>query len=191
MRHDLLEAAVELIRRDGLEALTVERVAEASGVAKGTVYLYFESKRRLVEQAVERLVEPLVSEISAILESRDLPPETRLRRTAEANLRYFDDNRGLFRVFVHGRFDRSTPAGRTRTPHYRAILDRTAAVVAEGSAAGAFHPLDPEAVAAIWLEAVTAVLLRRLLSAHPPPRAVDLDLLTELFFGGLRAPAAG
>jgi AcrR family transcriptional regulator len=191
MRQDLLEAAVELIRRDGLEALTVERVADACGVAKGTVYLYFENKRRLVEQAVERLVEPLVTEVTSLLETRELPPETRLRWMAEANLQYFDDNRGLFRVFVHGRFDNRTRAGRTRTPHYRTILEKTARVVAEGSASGELRPFDPETVAAIWMEAVTAVILRRLMSADPPSRATDLDLLIELFFGGLRAPAAG
>jgi AcrR family transcriptional regulator len=186
MREDLLDAAVGLIRQEGLEALTMERVAEAAGVAKGTVYLYFESKRRLVERAVERLVEPLVSEISEVLGS-DLPADERLRRMAEANLRYFEENRHLFRVFVHGRFDTRTRAEQTRGKHYRTILDGTARAVAAGVASGRFRPLDPEPVAALWLEAVTTLTVRRLLDPGPPPVEADLDLLTGLFFHGLLA----
>ncbi|HSL82981.1 MAG TPA: TetR/AcrR family transcriptional regulator [Thermoanaerobaculia bacterium] len=188
MREDLLDSAVELIRAQGVEALTMDRVAESAGVAKGTVYLYFESKGRLVEQAVERLVEPLVAEVSEALDS-DLPAEARLRAMAEANLRFFDDNRHLFRAFVQGRFDTRTRAEQTRTPHYRAVLEKARRVVASGVAEGAFRPLDPEAVAAVWIEAITALLVRRLLSADPPALAADLDLLTNLFFDGLRAPA--
>lgn len=191
MRRDLLEAAVGLIRREGVEALTMERVAEAAGVAKGTVYLYFASKGRLVEQAIARHIEPLVLEISSIFEAQGVPPEDRLRRMAEANLRYFDDNRHLFRVVVQGRFDTRTRAEQARSPHYRKVHEGTARVVAEGVASGRFRRLDPEAVAAVWIEAVTAVLIRRLLSAEPPPRESDLDLLATLFFQGLRAPTGG
>lgn len=186
MRQDLLDAAVRLIRSEGIEALTMDRVAEAAGVAKGTVYLYFESKRRLVERAVERLVEPLVSEVSEVLGS-DLPADERLRRMAEANLRYFEENRHLFQAFVHGRFDTRTRAEQVRAPHYRTILERTTQAVAAGVAAGRFRPLDPEPVAALWLEGVTTVLVRRLLDPDPPPVETDLDLLTGLFFHGLLA----
>lgn len=190
MRRDLLDAAVELIRSEGVEALTMDRVAEAAGVAKGTVYLYFENKRRLVERAVETLIEPLVTEVSELLDS-DLPAEDRLRGMAGANLRFFDDNRHLFRAFAHGRFDTRTRAEQTRSSQYQAILQKTTRVVAAGVAAGRFRPLDPEAAAALWMEAITAILVRRLMSADPPPLAADLELLTGLFFDGLRRPAPG
>ena len=186
MRQDLLDAAVGLVRKEGLEALTMDRVAEAAGVAKGTVYLYFDSKRRLVERAVERLLEPLVSEIAEVLGS-DLPADERLRRMAEANLRYFEENRHLFRVFVHGRYDTRTRAEQTRAKHYRTILEGTVRAVAAGVAAGRFRPLDPEPVAALWLEAVTTVIVGRLLAPDPRPVEADLDLLTGLFFHGLLA----
>lgn len=190
MRRDLLDAAVDLIRSEGIEALTMDRVAEAAGVAKGTVYLYFESKGRLVERAVEALIEPLVTEVSEILAS-DLPAEERLRRMAGANLRFFDDNRHLFRAFAQGRFGTRTRAEQTRSPHYQTILQKATRVVAAGVAAGRFRPLDPEAVAALWMEAITAILVRRLMSADPPPLAADLELLIGLFFDGLRQPASG
>lgn len=186
MRRDLLEAAVELIRREGAETLTVERVAEAAGVAKGTVYLYFETKQRLLEGAVERLLEPLVSEVSDVLDS-DLPAEERLRRMAASNLRFFDDNRNLFRVFAQRRLDTRTRAEQTRSTHYQTVLEKTSRVVSDGAATGRFRALDPSSVAALWIEAITAVLVRRLMDPDPRSLESDLDLLTSLFFDGLLA----
>ena len=48
-RQQLLDAARELIVERGFEATTMSDVAEAAGVAKGTVYLYFDSKADLLD----------------------------------------------------------------------------------------------------------------------------------------------
>jgi AcrR family transcriptional regulator len=46
----LFEAAVELIGQRGADAVTVDEIAAAAGVAKGTVYYNFGSKNELVQQ---------------------------------------------------------------------------------------------------------------------------------------------
>ncbi len=43
---EILAAARQLLDQRGLEAMTMEEIAAAAGVAKGTVYLYFQSKDR-------------------------------------------------------------------------------------------------------------------------------------------------
>lgn len=43
----LLQAAVKVFARDGIDAASVADIAEAAGVAKGSVYLYFDSKETL------------------------------------------------------------------------------------------------------------------------------------------------
>src|SRR3954471_2457610 len=67
-RDQILDAAEEVLLSNGLNATTVADVAEAAGIAKGTVYLHFESKTELmaglrarhVEHFSERLTEILV-----------------------------------------------------------------------------------------------------------------------------------
>ena len=44
-RQDILEAALELFVENGFEDTTVQQIADRAGVAAGTVYLYFGSKR--------------------------------------------------------------------------------------------------------------------------------------------------
>lgn len=50
----LLDVTARLLARDGPAGLRVEDVAEEAGVAKGTVYIEFDSKASLIEAALER-----------------------------------------------------------------------------------------------------------------------------------------
>src|SRR5512132_2839109 len=47
-REQILDAAARVLVERGLAATTMAEVAEAASVAKGTVYLYFESKAELL-----------------------------------------------------------------------------------------------------------------------------------------------
>lgn len=43
-RRELLEAALEIIKREGLPASTLSRIADRAGVSKGIVHHYFSGK---------------------------------------------------------------------------------------------------------------------------------------------------
>lgn len=52
-RATLLEAAAEVVRREGVGGLTLERVADTAGVSKGGLLYHFGSKRELVLAMVD------------------------------------------------------------------------------------------------------------------------------------------
>jgi len=55
-RHrQLLQAALRIFARDGIDGASVADIAEAAGVAKGSVYLYFDSKEALAGDLVRHL----------------------------------------------------------------------------------------------------------------------------------------
>ncbi len=54
MRERILDAAFELFYQGGIHATGIDRVIEASGVAKMTLYKYFPSKQDLVLAVLER-----------------------------------------------------------------------------------------------------------------------------------------
>lgn len=56
-RDRVLRAALELIPRLGLHNTPVAAIAERAGVAKGTPYLYFESKEALINELYRELVD--------------------------------------------------------------------------------------------------------------------------------------
>ncbi|MBW1604653.1 TetR/AcrR family transcriptional regulator [Streptomyces sp. JJ66] len=63
-RQKLYEAAVTLIAEQGFSATSVEEIAEAAGVAKGTVYYNFASKTELFEELLRHGVELLTGSLS-------------------------------------------------------------------------------------------------------------------------------
>lgn len=52
MHEKLLHSGFELISREGIRSLTVEEVAQRSGIAKGTFYNFFPSKEEFVYQVI-------------------------------------------------------------------------------------------------------------------------------------------
>nr|WP_300149657.1 TetR/AcrR family transcriptional regulator [Propionicimonas sp.] len=64
-RDELLDIALQLCRSDGFEAMSVEQVTRAAGVAKGTFYHYFASKDAMLEELVGRFGEALFDYLSA------------------------------------------------------------------------------------------------------------------------------
>jgi AcrR family transcriptional regulator len=53
-RPQLLDAAIDVIRRDGAAALTLDAVAARAGVSKGGVLYHFASKRELIDGLMTR-----------------------------------------------------------------------------------------------------------------------------------------
>mgnify|MGYP001803557503 CR=1 FL=1 len=54
MRHGILDAAMQVYVKKGYHAATIADVAEAAGLGKGTLYLYFKNKEAIAMSMVER-----------------------------------------------------------------------------------------------------------------------------------------
>ena len=93
-RTRILEAALALFRKRGFEKTTMRDIAEASGVALGAAYYYFDSKDELVMgfyERAQRELDPLLE--AALAKTNGL--EERLRAVIEVKLQYFAPNRKL------------------------------------------------------------------------------------------------
>jgi AcrR family transcriptional regulator len=93
-RARILDAAMDLFRRQGFEETTMRGIATEAGMATGAAYYYFDSKDAIVlafyDQSQKEL-QPLLEE--ALAGSKDL--KERLRLLLDVKLRYFEPNRRL------------------------------------------------------------------------------------------------
>lgn len=78
-RLHILEAATSLFVQNGYRKTSVGQVASAAGVAKGTVYLYFETKIELLVAAIALEKREFLGRMEAIF-GEDLDPRERLKR---------------------------------------------------------------------------------------------------------------
>ena len=76
-RATILNAAEALIERDPENFASVAQVAEAAGLAKGTVYLYFRTKEEIVLAVHAQHSERMFAELEVVLarHGRELTPE--------------------------------------------------------------------------------------------------------------------
>jgi AcrR family transcriptional regulator len=93
-RARILDAAMELFRRQGFEETTMREIAAEAGVATGGAYYYFDSKDAIVlafyDQSQQEL-EPVIEQ--ALAGGKHL--KERLAALLEAKLKYFEPNRRL------------------------------------------------------------------------------------------------
>jgi AcrR family transcriptional regulator len=66
-RQEILDAATRIFSAKGVSKTTVADIAEAAGVAKGTVYLYFGSKEHLLLALRDRFTDDLLEHVSNLL----------------------------------------------------------------------------------------------------------------------------
>jgi AcrR family transcriptional regulator len=96
-RQSLLAAARRVFARKGYEAATVAEIVAEAGVAQGTFYLYFPSKRAAVMQLAEefhrRLMEAVVQAYRP-----DRPLVESVRPAVEAAFRFCGQNVDLIRL---------------------------------------------------------------------------------------------
>src|SRR5438067_289448 len=90
----ILEAARKVFAKKGFEQSTVDDIADAAGVAKGTLYLYFRSKREIYLAALHRDVLTLNRETASLVAAAPTI-EAKVRAFIGARVRYCEDNREL------------------------------------------------------------------------------------------------
>ena len=71
----ILEAALDVFAERGFEAARLDDVAARAGVAKGTLYLYFDDKEALFEEVVRNAVTPVLERLDALAAVPDLPTD--------------------------------------------------------------------------------------------------------------------
>lgn len=69
----ILDAALHVFAERGFEAARLDDVAARSGVAKGTLYLYFKDKEALFEEVVRSAVSPVLERLEAVAAGPELP----------------------------------------------------------------------------------------------------------------------
>lgn len=73
-KQKLLDTASELFANNDFDAVSVDRIVEAAGIAKGTFYIYFDTKDALIATLISEYVNNVDADYKAHLDS--LPFET-------------------------------------------------------------------------------------------------------------------
>lgn len=187
-KQSIQEAVIRILSRDGLQSLTMERIARETGIAKGTVYLHYKGKQALLDSVKDAALTPLMERLAEILGGDD-SPSRRLESFALRYLSYFDERRNLFRVLLYEREVTRVQSARYQADRYRQLVAQVADVVGEGIDAGTFRYVPRVKAATVFVESNVAVMNQRLLSNDRGPVEADAELVSSIFLNGVGAEA--
>lgn len=157
-RERILAAALKLFAREPYQAVTMDRVAEAARVAKGTLYLYFPSKDALYLGVLSDGLDTAYRTYQSSADPR-LPVAERLRRSIEVMVEFYDQRRDFLQFFatVEPRLaearNRIIEASRARGFNFCASL------IEEGIRTGVFTRIDPRLATFTIQGAIRSLLL--------------------------------
>ncbi|MCD7098099.1 TetR/AcrR family transcriptional regulator [Stenotrophomonas sp. MMGLT7] len=97
LRSALLDAAVKVVEKDGVNALTLRTLASSAGVSSAAPYHHFESREQLLATIAAEGLVGLVSEMRRC-SATAANPHLRLEALGRGYVRYALTHRGHFRV---------------------------------------------------------------------------------------------
>ena len=193
-RGEILAAAEKVFSASGYAATTMDAVAAAAGVAKGSLYNYFKSKQDLFTQVVNDAIsgdEAEVERIIALGESASQKIDRVLDMWAQ-RIEYFKVCGALMLEFwaAAARQDRSGELAGVFQAMYGRWRQRLARIVTEGVASGEFRAdLDSRVAASLIMGMTDGILVQLILGVDLTVDAGFVEAMKRSIRAGLSAPA--
>lgn len=183
MKDDVYRHAMEIIKTEGLGGLTMERIAAAVGVSRGTLYNYFADKDAVVDFVEERTFDPVLGAIQEVSTS-DLEAELKLTRIANWIFTAVYEDSALIIALspVKQEMKRHPCKLERRSKAIRAIEE----IVRDGIDSGAFKKLSPVVVTEIFVGSIFGMIESMSLNGEFYRADAVVPTLMELLLGGLR-----
>ena len=180
----ITEGALRAIARKG-GAATMQDIADESGIAKGTLYLYFKDRDELLQRVSHAGLTQLLQRIEEVFD-RKLPFDETIRALILTKLRFFDERRDLYRVHFEIQFSPSSdpdckiPSKRTPPPEKQAYVDRITRYFREEME----DAEDAPKLARYFAETLMSLLFKRIPETNGSKLESDAEFLSDMMLNG-------
>ena len=180
-RERILEAALKLFANQTYQAVTMDRVAEAANVAKGTLYLYFQSKEDLYLGILIDGMESMARNYQSSVDP-NADVQTRLRGAITLTIEFYDQRRDLLRLMMTEEPRMPEARNRIREEWRDRGVRFFNSLIEEGIQGGAFRAVDARLATYAILGGIRSVML---FYATERPVHQTADELGHLLLRGL------
>ena len=163
-RGQLLRAARKVFREKGYDAATISDIVREAGVAQGTFYLYYPSKRAAAVSLRDGLMERMAAAVeSAIQPSASF--DERLNTLIASSFRVARQNVDLFRLAFIGA-DETHPELHSESPEHAVFLNIVTRLLGDATGAGEMEIMDLEIAARLVLGLLQHALIEAFVSGE-------------------------
>lgn len=179
---EILVAARRIFATKGFRDATVDDIAAEAGIAKGTVYLYYPSKKEMYLAALKQGLEELRQRTGAAMQAAN-GAQAKLRAFVRTRMEYAEANRDFFRIY-HSEFGNLTNDSEFQQL-YLQQAKTLEAVLHTASKKGEIRRIRADFSAFLIYDMVKAVMIQRLLGRSTARLDDDIETLTELIWKGI------
>ncbi len=187
-RQKLFEASMQLIGERGPAEVTVDEIAAAAGVSKGTVYYNFGSKSELIAQLLEYGVQLLEERLAP---DESLPSLQALESVLGKTLDFFSEYPSFTQLLVSEMWRTPSEWRDTLSLLRERLFSLAGLTLARVTAEHEVRDdVDPEIIVGMTLGAALVIGLDRQVFHPNRPREDGVRALMTVMHGYLKAPSA-
>jgi len=186
-REQVLRSAMEVFAHKGYHATSVGDIIKRAQIARGTFYLYFETKRQIFEAILEMALQGLVSRLHRIeLSPQSPPPLDQLRANVGRVIAFLLSERELTQILLRHADGLDADFDRRLSEFYDTIMNLIEGVLRAGQLMALVRPCDRRIVAACILGSIKEVMARLTSDAgQAPPLHAVVDEVVNFGLRGI------
>src|SRR5581483_1492778 len=167
-RAGVMMVARRIFAEKGYHATSIDDLIEAAGIARGTFYLYFESKRAIFDQLLDELVAVLQANVHRIDVSPGAPPPVeQLNAIVDRVLGTLVEHREIAQILLREAVGIDEDFDRKLADFYGRIEGMLERAIQTGQGMGLVRACDAQVVARCILGAVKEVVHYALVGRDP------------------------
>jgi AcrR family transcriptional regulator len=185
---EILAGARKVFATRGFSDATVDEIAAAAGIAKGTVYLYYSSKRDIYLAALKHGLLELQERTRVTMQAAD-GIRAKLRAFIRTRIEYAEANRDFIKIY-HSEFGNLANANVSDSEFQQLYLKQARmldGVLKEAMQKGEIRQIRTDFTAYIIYDMVKGVMTQRLLGWSGGGMEEDIELLNDLVWKGITA----
>lgn len=189
-KSEILAAACRLFSIKGYHRSSIADILEAAGIARGTFYLYFTSKRAIFEELLEGMLAQIRGAVSRIqLETPDAgTPLEQLQGNVRRVIDVLEENRELTIILLREAVGLDTDFDQKLTTFYQRLAGMIESALQLGQAMGLVRSCETRVVSSCVLGSLKEVMLRVLTESERPSREVLAKEILDYNLHGLFTP---
>lgn len=156
MQREVFRVACDILRADGPDALTMDRIAREVGVSRATLYNYFADADSVLSFVEAKSFEPVSEEVERIATS-PLPALSKLEGIAGVVLDSLFEDRALV-MALFAKKELQGPRADQKRQNRKRFLDLTETVLAAGVEEGSLREVPRRFAAELFLGALTGMI---------------------------------
>ena len=187
-RRQIISAATLVFAEAGYHGASINAIIERAAIARGTFYLYFESKAAVFDSILDEAMTALRKRIHRIdVETPGVPPpQVQLRAQLVSTLEWLIGDRALAGLLLQVGHTPEAEAANRLEKFYGEIRDLIGRALESGVALGVVRPCNRVLVSAALLGAVRGMIEYVITAPANATPTVD-EVVAELIAVGLRS----